>query len=117
MSVIETRDAAAIWNCFGDGGAVEFPFLGLRFADLASLEAGIGPLLAVLDGLAYSDVGFEKVAAPGALVLRYHGEATISVTGKPYHQTYITEARVQGSKMLLWREYFDTAVLNAALTP
>ncbi len=41
----------------------------------------------------------------------------ISFNGKSYDQTYINEVRVRNGKIALYVEYFDTAVLNAALTP
>jgi ketosteroid isomerase-like protein len=117
FDVILTRDTAAIWSLFADDGAIEFPFLGLRITDLATLDAVIGPLLAVLDGLTYFDLVFEPMADPHAVIVTHKGHATISFNGKSYDQTYINEVRVRNGKVTLYVEYFDTAVLNAALAP
>jgi hypothetical protein len=46
---------------------IEFPFLGLRITDLATLNATIGPILAVLDNLTYFDFVFEPLAAESRL--------------------------------------------------
>jgi ketosteroid isomerase-like protein len=115
--VIETRDTAAIWSLFADDGVIEFPFLRLTITDLATLNATIGPLLAVLDNLAYTDLVFEPLADPHAVIVKHKGHATISYNNKPYDQTYINEVRVRNGKVTLYVEYFDTDVLNKALSP
>ena len=96
---------------------IEFPFLGLRITDLATLNATIGPILAVLDNLTYFDFVFEPLADPHGVIVTHKGHAVVSFNGKPYNQTYINEVRVRNGKITLYVEYFDTAVLNAALSP
>ena len=39
FAVIESRDAAAIWTMFADGGVIEYPFINLRLTDFASFDA------------------------------------------------------------------------------
>ncbi len=117
FDVIQTRDTAAIWDLFAVGGVIEFPFLGLRITDLATLDASIGPLLAVLDDLTYFDFAFESLGDPHGVIVTHKGHAVISFNGKSYDQTYINEVRVRNGRIALYVEYFDTAVLNAALTP
>jgi ketosteroid isomerase-like protein len=117
LHVIESRDTAAIWAFFGDAGVVEFPFLGLRFASFAEFDAGVGPLLAALDGLTYTEPVFERLDDRDAVIAKYKGHATVNFTGKPYNQTYITEVHLRHRMVTSWAEYFDTAVLNEAFTP
>ena len=117
FDVIQTRDITAIWSMFADDGVIEFPFLGLRITDLATLEAAIGPLLAVLGDLTYFDFVFEPLADTNATIVTHKGHAVISFNSKSYDQTYINEVHVRNGKVTLYVEYFDTAVLNAALAP
>jgi len=117
FDVIQTRDTAAIWAMFAEGGVIDFPFLGLRIADLATLDATIGPLIAVLDGLTYFDFAFEPLGDPHGVIVTHKGHAVISFNGKSYDQTYINEVHVRGDQITRYVEYFDTAVLNAALAP
>jgi ketosteroid isomerase-like protein len=117
INVIATRDSAAIWSMFANDGIVEFPFVNLRFTDMASFDAVIGPSLAALDGLTFTDVSFVALADPNAVIAKYRGHATVSFTGKPYEQSYVTEAHVRHGKITSYSEYYDTAVLNEAFTP
>jgi ketosteroid isomerase-like protein len=117
FDVIQTRDTAAIWSLFADDGVIEFPFLGLRITDLATLDVAVGPLLAVLGDLTYFDFVFEGLADPHGVIVTHKGHAVISFNGKSYDQTYINEVRVRNGKITLYVEYFDTAVLNEALAP
>lgn len=117
LQVIETRDTAAIWSLFADDGVIEFPFIGLRVTDLASLDATIGQALAVLDGLTFFDLVFEPMADPLAVIVKHKGHAVVSFTGKPYEQMYINEVHVRGNKITSFVEYYDTAVFDEAFTP
>jgi ketosteroid isomerase-like protein len=115
--VIQTRDTAAIWNLIADGGVVAFPFLGYEFTDFAAFDATVGPLLAVLGGLTYSEPDIEPLADPKGLIAKYTGHAVITFNGKEYNQTYITEVHVRRRTIASYAEYFDTAVLEKALAP
>ena len=57
------------------------------------------------------------LADPHGVIVKHKGHAIISFNGKSYEQTYINEVRVRNGKITLYVEYFDTAVLNAALAP
>ncbi len=115
LHVIESRDAAAIWRFFDDAGVVEFPFFGLRFTGFAEFNAGVGPLLAALEGLIYTNPVFERLDDQKAVIAKYKGHATVG--GRPYNQTYITEVHMRRGKVTSWAEYFDTAVFNAVFNP
>jgi ketosteroid isomerase-like protein len=115
--VIQTRDTTAIWSLVADGGVIAFPFLGLQFTDFATFDATIGPLLAVLGGLTYSEPDIEALGDPKGLIAKYTGHAVITFNGKEYNQTYITEVHVRRRKIASYAEYFDTAVLEKALAP
>ncbi len=80
---IESGDTAAIWGFFTKDGVIEFPFAGIRFTDFASFDAAVGPLLAVLKGLTFTDLVFEQLADPNAVITKYKGHATVTFNGKP----------------------------------
>ena len=117
LHVIESGSTAAIWAFLAVDGAIEFPFLGSRYTDFASFDAAIGPLLAVLPGLTFSDPDIEFLDDPEALIAKYTGHAVVTFTGKSYDQTYLTEFHTRNGKVTSSAEYFDTAVLNEAFTP
>jgi ketosteroid isomerase-like protein len=117
LRAIESRETTAIWSMFADRPLIEFPFLGLSITDFATFDAAVGPLLANLDRLVFSEPDFEPLADPRVLFATYTGRATVVSTGRPYVQTYVTRIRVDGTKVRSYAEYFDTAVLAAALEP
>jgi len=117
FQTIQTRSTSAIWDSVAEGGSIEFPFLGAKFTDFASFDGAIGPLLAVLGGLTYSGFVFEGLEDPNGVIAKYKGHAVVTFNGKSYDQTYITEIHVEQGKIGSYAEYFNTAVLNEALTP
>ena len=68
---IESGSTSAIWDFFARDGAIEFPFLGTRYTDFASFDAAVGPLLAVLPGLTFTDPVLEFLDDPEALIAKY----------------------------------------------
>lgn len=117
LQAAESGSTSAIWAFFARNGAIEFPFLGTRYTDLASFDAAIGPTLAALSGLTFTDPDLEFLDDPEAVVAKYTGHAIVTFTGKSYDQTYITEIHTRNGKVTSFAEYFDTAVLNEAFTP
>ncbi len=117
LHAIESGSTSAFWAFLADDGVIEFPFLGDRYTDFASFDAAIGPLLAVLPDLTFTDPDFEFLNDPEALIAKYKGHAVVTFTGKSYDQTYISEIHTRNGKVTSFAEYFDTAVLNAAFTP
>lgn len=117
LRTIETGSTSAIWAFFARDGFIEFPFLGTRYTDLASFDADLGPVLALIPDLTFSDPDIEFLDDPEALIAKYTGHATVTFNGKPYDQTYITEMHTRRGKVTSYVEYFDSAVLNEAFTP
>ena len=117
LRTIPTGDLAAMWAQFATGGFIEFPFSDMRISDFATFEASIGPLLAQLPDLTFTEPAFEPMADPNVVIAKFHGHATVTFTGKPYDQTYLSVIRVRRDKVQSYTEYFDTAVLNEAFTP
>jgi ketosteroid isomerase-like protein len=116
LDAISSRDVDRIWAMCGNGVVVEWPFTGVCITDLESFRSDIGPVLALLDGLTFTDVEMDRLEGRSEVLLRYRGAATVSTTGKAYRQTYISQLRLQDRKVLLFREYFDRGVLVDALT-
>jgi uncharacterized protein len=118
LDAITSADTAAIWSMFAPGGFIQLPFLGVRISDGASLEAQVGPLLADLTGLEFRSRSFVDLDDVHGVIVKFKGRALVASTGKPYDQTYISQVRVNDKgKIASYTEYFDTAVLNEALTP
>jgi ketosteroid isomerase-like protein len=117
LHLVESRDSAAIWTLFADDGFLYFPFIDFRIPDEETFAATVGQSLAALDGLTFTDLSFVATADRDAVIAKYRGHATVNFTGKPYEQTYISEAHVRHGKLASYIEYYDTAVFNEAFTP
>jgi ketosteroid isomerase-like protein len=117
LHAFESRDTAAIWSFFADDGVFEFPFIGLRVSDFASFDATVGPALTALEGLTFTDLVFEPLADPEALIVKHNGTATVSFTGKPLAEMYVNVAHLRRGKVTSFAVYYDTAVFNEAFTP
>jgi ketosteroid isomerase-like protein len=117
LRTIPTGDMAAMWAQFAAGGFIEFPFSGVRISDFATFETAIGPLFAQLPDLTFTEPTFEPMADPNVVIATFKGHATVTFTGKPYDQTYLSLIRVRRDKVQSYTEYFDTAVLKEAFTP
>ena len=117
LDAIATTDSGVIWAMLVPGAPVDFPFFHLRVTDRATFDATVGPVLANLSGLTFSEPSFVDLADERGTIMRYTGHAIVGLTGKPYDQTYISEIHVKGNKVASYSEYFDTAVINEAFTP
>jgi ketosteroid isomerase-like protein len=117
LHAVESRDSVAIWSLFADDGFLYFPFIDFRISDEETFAATVGQSLAALDGLTFTDISFVATADRDAVIAKYRGHATVNFTGKPYEQTYISEAHVRHGKLASYIEYYDTAVINEAFTP
>jgi ketosteroid isomerase-like protein len=117
LHAFESRDTAAIWSFFAADGVFVFPFPGVPVTDFASFDAGVGPVLAALDGLRFTDLVFEPLADPEALIVAHHGTATVSFTGKSLSEEYLDVAHLRHGKVTSFSVYYDTAVFNEAFTP
>jgi uncharacterized protein len=117
LDAIATTDSSAIWAMLAPGAPIDFPFLRLRITDQATFDVTVGPVLADLSGLTFSEPDFVDLLDENAAILRYTGHAIVGSTGKPYDQTYISEIHVHRTKVTSYSEYFDTAVINEAFTP
>jgi ketosteroid isomerase-like protein len=117
LHAFESRDTAAIWSFFAADGVFEFPFIGLRVTDFASFDATVGPALTALEGLTFTDLVFEPLADPEALIVTHNGSATVSFTGKPLAEMYVNVVHLRRGKVRSIAVYYDTAVFNEAFTP
>lgn len=122
----ELADVNGVWDLVADGGVITFPFTGDRALpptvyrkpqDEAAFKAGIGPLLASLSGLHFTNLVFSPLAERGGTVVTYDAAATVSFTGKVWDARLLTEAHVRCGQVTSYTEYYDPAVLLEALTP
>ena len=117
LRAFDSRDTAAIWSFFADDGVFEFPFIGLRAQGFASFDEQLSPALGQLDGLRNTDLVFEPLADPEALIVKHNATATVLFTGKPLSEMYIDVAHLRHGKVASYASYYDTAVFNEATTP
>ncbi|KAL6877709.1 phenazine biosynthesis protein [Trichoderma longibrachiatum] len=57
------------------------------------------------------------VQGDDAAFVEYVMAGTVTRTGKLYKQDYVSYVRAENGKIVLFREYFDTARVAAAFTP
>jgi uncharacterized protein len=117
LDAVASRDCDRILAMCADDVVFEWPMTKARISDFGDFRAIVGPVIAPLDGLVFHDVVVDEMLDPNEITLRYEGSATISTTGKPYRQTYVTQIQVNGGKVQRFREYFDRLALSEAMTP
>lgn len=114
LAAFESRDTDRLLSLCTPDVVFEFPFLGLVVA-ADELEQKVMSTLAVMKDLTFSELTVEAMARPGWHLARYRGRATISTTGKPYRQTYITLVGSRDGRLTHFLEHFDTATFMAAM--
>ena len=82
----------------------------------ADFDESAAPVLADLENLAFFDIELDPMLDANSVVVRFRGTATAASTGKPYRQTYIVQFTFRGDKVIVYREYFNTAVLRDVRT-
>ena len=117
LNAITSRDCDRILAMCADDALFDWPTMKMQITDPGQFRAVVGPLLAPLDGLVFHDLVVDEMLDPQEVMLRYEGSATVSTTGKPYRQTYVTQIRIDDGKVQRFREYFDRMVLTEAMTP
>lgn len=117
LDAVASRDSDTIWAMCSADVTFEWPFSGDRVIDRETFDEDVSPVLALLDGLDFTDLQIDPMLDPDSLVMRYRGTATITTTGKPYRQTYITQIQFNDGKVTLFREYYNTSVLELATQP
>jgi uncharacterized protein len=98
--------------------AVEFPFgeangFPTRITGRENLEAFLANMPNILPKLTFHDVRIEPFATPGGFLLEYRGTC-LAVNN--YSQQYISVMRFSGDKLLLFREYYNTAEVTRAFS-
>lgn len=97
-----------------DDIAMEFPFgadVGLP-PRMEGKAVCAGLFQAVVDklGLKFSNLRISPMADPNCVVVEYDG--TGSFNGKPYNQKYIAVLQFADGKLILYREYVDSKIVE-----
>jgi ketosteroid isomerase-like protein len=58
-----------------------------------------------------SDAKVYRTQEPGVVVLEYASHGTGVVTGKPYHQNYVSIVTIRDGKVVYWRDYSNPLVV------
>jgi ketosteroid isomerase-like protein len=101
---------------------VEWPFAApgrpRRLAGREAFRALAGPARAALPfHFDEFDLGaVHETADPDVVVLEYRLGGTVTTTGQRRSAAFISVIRVRDGRIVLWREYQDTAAIAAALT-
>jgi len=117
LEAVASRDCDRILGICTERVVFEWPMTNGTITDHDTFRARVGPVLSPMDGLFFHEVNVDEMLDPNEVTLRYRGSATMSITGKPYRQTYIAQIQVDGGKVSRFREYYNPAALTDALTP
>lgn len=107
------RDMDSWYDNLHDDIVMEFPFgptIGLP-GRVEGKEACAGLFAAVVAGVQvqFSNIVVSPLADPSRVLVEYTGYS--EPNGVVYNQTYITVQEYRDGKLILYREYMDTAVV------
>jgi ketosteroid isomerase-like protein len=96
---------------------LEFPFAGslgmaTRFVGIDACRALLESVLKRAAGLTFRDTSAMAMADPAFVLLEYRGSCPAK--NGTYEQTYASVMRFQDGKLILYREYLDTAEVTRA---
>jgi uncharacterized protein len=74
------------------------------------VQAGISQM----SNLTFTNVRKYPTADPNVLWAEYHGEASISATGRQYQQDYVTRMEIKDGKIVHLCDYFNPAAVMYA---
>src|SRR3546814_18593505 len=66
---------------------------------------------AAVPDMLISDRVVHPTLDPNLFVIEFKAKATVTMTGKPYNQTYILNMQFRDGKLALLREHFDSMVV------
>ncbi|HWL86934.1 MAG TPA: nuclear transport factor 2 family protein [Polyangiaceae bacterium] len=117
-----TRDIDGWANSFAVDGAMELPFtpegLPRRLAGRAVIRDTLGPFWERATKMDRKIIGHEHVVVhethdPEVAVIEF--DALGEAAGKPFRVSYVHVVHAREGRIVLLRDYFDTAVLNARI--
>ncbi|WFE29026.1 nuclear transport factor 2 family protein [Solwaraspora sp. WMMD791] len=113
------RNAIADWVAlFTPDGVLEFPYAP---AGWPAVFRGHEQIRAQMDkyaenlSLRFDELRFHPSAAPDLVVAEFTGTGTALATGLPVHQTYISVVWTSGDQIRHYRDFWNPAVVLAAL--
>jgi ketosteroid isomerase-like protein len=112
LRAFEAADAGAALGLCTHDVVFEFPFLHVAFG--RSDFTPVVDTMSRLQGLQFTDLRIEPLAAAGAYLATYSGTATVSATGRSYNQCYINRFEIEDGLVKRFAEHFDTAVYRGA---
>ena len=117
LSGLEAMDVDAALSCFADDGVQEMPFAPPGFPDrldgMAALRRQYGGLPEAYASMAFDVTGEHAMADPQWVLLEYRGSIEQRDGGR-YDNDYAGLFRVVDDRIVLFREYFNPLVLQAA---
>jgi ketosteroid isomerase-like protein len=109
------RDWDAVREILAEDAVFEMPFINERFSGRDHIIARWRPSLERMNGAYFYDLSLRPLADAGWYVGEFRNTCVVTTTGLPYDQRYIAMFHVQGGKIVLFQEYFDTIRLAVAL--
>ncbi|API59817.1 hypothetical protein BSL82_11230 [Tardibacter chloracetimidivorans] len=108
-------DLVEMKNMFSDDAVWEMPFMPAPLEKAIPGRALIGHFLdwffAAVPDMRISDRVVHPTLDPNLFVIEFKANATVTMTGKPYNQTYILNMQIRDGKLALLREHFDSMVV------
>ena len=108
-------DLLDLKNMFSKDAVWQMPFMPAPLQKAMEGRALIGHFLdwffAHVPDLEVVDRVVHETADPGLFVIEFKGRATVTTTGKPYHQTYVLMMYIEDGKLVRLREHFDAMVV------
>lgn len=108
-------DLVEMKDMFRDDAVWEMPFMPAPLEKAIPGRALIGHFLdwffAAVPDMRISDRVVHSTLDPNLFVIEFKAAATVTMTGKPYNQTYILTMEIQDGKLARLREHFDAMVV------
>ncbi|RFU77878.1 hypothetical protein TARUN_4346 [Trichoderma arundinaceum] len=115
-------DPKAWFNLYSHDAILEMPYAPHPFPTtingIDAIVAAVAEHISSLGDDFYAEVKkVYPVKDEDAAFVEFTMGGTVKLTGKKYEQDYISYFRAEDSKIVLYREYFDSARIAAAFTP
>ncbi|MGY4458501.1 nuclear transport factor 2 family protein [Bradyrhizobium sp. LB13.1] len=105
-------DENAVWELvYGASAGIASPLSGID-----DIVTAVRDFTSQVEGLRFGDPTIYRVEGDDAVLAKFHADATVIATGRPYHQDYVFYLRARGGKIVQIREYFDAVRLVAAFS-
>lgn len=109
------QDLSDMKNMFSDDAVWEMPFMPAPLEKAIPGRVLIGHFIdwffAAVPDMRIFDRVVHPTLDPNFFVIEFKASATVTMTGKPYNQTYVLNLQIRDGKLSRLREHFDAMVV------